>query len=53
MNKKKWKYLTICYINYIIKNKQPISQLYLSINDVYGYISEETGEKILINFLTI
>ena len=50
LDKKNWKDLTIYYINYVNKNKQPVdstNQLYLSIDNVSGYISEENGEKFL------
>ena len=48
-NRADWKHLTVYYINYVNRNKQPdsTSQLYLSINNVSGYISEENGEKFL------
>ena len=42
LDKKDWKDLTVYYINYVNKIKQPIdttNQLYLSISIVSGYIS--------------
>ena len=52
LDKKKWKDLDIYYINYVNKNKSIIGTagpLYLLINKVFGYLSEENDE----NFLTI
>ena len=50
LDRKNWKGLTVYYINYVNRNKQPVdstNQLYLSIKNVSGYISEEIGEKFL------
>ena len=50
LDKKEWKDLTVYYINYISRNKQPVdstNQLYLSINKASGYISEENGNMFL------
>ena len=50
LDKKDWKDLAVYYINYVNKNKQPVditNQLYISINNVSGYISEENGKKFL------
>ena len=47
LDKKKWKDLDICYINYVNKNKSVVHNvgpLYLLINKVFGYLSEEFGE---------
>ena len=51
IGKKKWKDLTVYHINYINRNKSTggtMNQLYLSINNVSGYISEENGDKCLM-----
>ena len=50
LDKKNWKDLTVYHINYVNRNKQPVdstNQLYLSINKVFGHISEENGDKFL------
>ena len=50
LDKKKWKDLDIYYINYVNKNKSiidTVGPLYLLINKVFGYLSEENDEKIL------
>ena len=48
LDKKKWKYLTTYYMNYVNKNKvNNIGPLYLLINKVFGYLSEKNGEKFL------
>ena len=50
LDKKNWKDLTVYYINYVNRNKQPVdgtNQLYLSINKVFGYISEEHGDEFM------
>ena len=47
---KKWKDLGIYYINYVNKKKSIVDNfgpLYLLINKVFGYLSEENGEKFL------
>ena len=50
LDKKKWKDLDIYYINYVNKNKSIVDNvglLYLLINKVFGYLSEENGERFL------
>ena len=50
LDKKKWKDLTIYYINCVNKSKSTVgsvASLYLLINKVFGYLSEK---KMLKNF---
>ena len=47
IDKKNWADFTIYYINYANKNIDSTNQLYLSISDVSGYISEADDRKFL------